>query len=513
MRTITVDGGDLDLIMLPNQMEVFCNGHPEQFTVCTKGRRFGATHGAAIFCIESLLEGKSILWVDTVQRNLNKYFDKYFLPDLNKIKTEFWSYSYSQHDLKFLNTGVDFRSAERPENIEGFAYHIIILNEAGIILKGLKGRQLWYNTIYPMILDYHADVYFLGVPKGKKAKKDEKEVYKKNTTLYYELALKGGLKDPEYNKAATLNPDDDIEAEVEAVLADNREADEEAVESALKDRYKKDPRWRTLTFTSYDNPLLSKQDIEELEADVPRPTRKQEIRGQFVDIGDEEIFKLEWFIDDRIKWELPPVHLRGRKIMSLDTAFKKGAENDDSAGVVFQEAFINGTPHWFWVDCFCEKLEFPGLLKKVKEFYAKHNPDLTLVEDKASGTPLIQMLKVQAGFPIKAITPVTDKVNRAVACTPWFDNGQIFLLHGAWNALATDQMCDFNALLDTPDDIVDAVSQLLNYIKTCGVATPRPVGIDRRPRKSELLDGYLTTVHSKRKKGRKTRILEGYLDG
>ena len=510
MTAITVDGGELNLIMLPNQMEVFSGGHTEQFTVCTKGRRVGATYGAAIFCIESLLENKSILWVDTVQRNLNKYFDKYFLPDLKNVKPEFWSYSYSQHDLKFLNTGIDFRSAERPENIEGFAYHIIILNEAGIILKGLKGRQLWYNTIYPMVLDHHADVYFLGVPKGKKAKKDEKEVYKKNTTLYYELALKGGLKDSEYTKAGTMDPDDNIDAEVEKILAENKEVNDDIIEGILKDQYKKDPRWRTLTFTSYDNPLLDKKDIQELEADVPRQTRKQEIHGQFVDVGDEEIFKLEWFIDNRIKYELPPVHLLGRKIMSLDTAFKKGAENDDSAGVVFQEAFINGVPHWFWLDCFCEKLEFPGLLKMAKEFYAKHNPDLTLVEDKASGTPLIQMLKVQAGFPVKAITPVTDKVNRAVACTPWFDNGQIFLLYGAWNSMATDQMCDFNALLDTPDDIVDAVSQLLNYVKSCGIATPAPVGKDRRPRESKLTKGYPDTVYSKRTRGRKVRMLEGY---
>ena len=38
----------------------------------------------------------------------------------------------------------DFRSVDRPENIEGFGYDKAFLNEAGIILRD---EYLWYNAI------------------------------------------------------------------------------------------------------------------------------------------------------------------------------------------------------------------------------------------------------------------------------------------------------------------------------------------------------------------------------
>ncbi len=267
-----------------------------------------------------------------------------------------------------------------------------------------------------------------------------------------------------------------------------------------------------MTYTSYDNPLLTPGLIQELEDDVPRVVRRQEIRGEFIDLGDEEIFKLEWFTN-KMRYEIPPDYLLGRRIMSLDTAFKKGAENDDSAGVVFQEFFIDKIPHWLWLDTFCEKLEFPELLKKSKEFYYRWRPDVCLVEDKASGTSLIQMLRSRAGFPIKAITPNTDKVSRAVAVTPWFDNGQIWLLFGAWNDYAIDQLCDFNALLDTPDDIVDAVTQFLNYIKSSGFVSPLPVSRPRREPRSKITKGYPGALTRRPSRKSKSNILEGYLNG
>ena len=65
---------------------------------------------------------------------------------------------------------MDFRSADKPENIEGFGYALIILNEAGIILKN---RRLWEETIRPMAMDYKAKVIIGGTPKGKRVKKDK----------------------------------------------------------------------------------------------------------------------------------------------------------------------------------------------------------------------------------------------------------------------------------------------------------------------------------------------------
>ena len=62
------------------------------------------------------------------------------------------------------------------------------MNEAGIILRGQKGRNLWFNTIYPMVMDYASKVFFVGTPKGKKKRKGEQS--ETGNTLFYELSLK-----------------------------------------------------------------------------------------------------------------------------------------------------------------------------------------------------------------------------------------------------------------------------------------------------------------------------------
>ncbi|MCK5450271.1 MAG: phage terminase large subunit [Candidatus Omnitrophica bacterium] len=436
---ITIDGGEIVLPFTEPQLELYYD-IPERFLVVPKGRRYGITSSAAAFCIDMLLEGKYILWVDTVQVNLDKYFKKYFFPILKRIDPKFWRYRTQQKDLNILHGVMDFRSAEKPENIEGFGYHKIMINEAGIVLKGQKGRSLWLNSIFPMTLDFRADVYFLGTPKGKRAKKDESP---HKTTLYYELAKKGGL-----------------------------ESDED-----------KQPDWATRTFSSYDNPLLDENDIKELEEEVPRITRRQEIHGEFIDVGDEEVFHEHWF---DIVYELPPKHLWKRMIISLDTAFKKGCENDDSAGV----CVIETANDYFWIDTFCEKLEFPELIKKAEEFYLKHNPDMFLIEDKASGTSLFQTFRDQFPYPVRAITPTGDKFSRAVSVTPYFEAKKVHLLFGAWNGVAKDQLCDFNARLDTMDDIVDAASQLFIYVK--GNPVPKAKAVTRKGKKTpNYLRGYI----------------------
>lgn len=483
---ITIDEAPLILPFTDGELEIFYE-LPERYIVLPKGRRFGATSSAAAYCVDSLLDGKSILWVDTVQVNCDKYFQKYFIPILRNIKTDYWGYRQSK-DLRILNGLLDFRSAEKPQNIEGFGYHIIIINEAGIVLKGQKGRDLWNNTIRPMALDYKAKVFFLGTPKGKKAKKDEAPA---KTSLYYELALKGGLEDPTHDiklksSVDRRNYEDDIE--------DQNIASDEAVEESIRVHIK-DQNWCTKNVTSYDNPILDPAEIKEMEDDVPRVTRAQEIGGRFIDAGDEEVFSEDWF---PIVYELPPQHLWRRKIISLDTAFKKGAENDDSAGVVFLEAAIDRVINYYWLDTFVEKLTFPELVKKVKEFFLKHNDNATgslinrvLIEDKASGTPLIQTFTQQVTklFRPTPINPTTDKYSRAVAVSPYFEQGKVLVLAGAWNQNAIDQLCDFNAKLDTPDDIVDAVSQYFNYIKTS--PAPQVAAITRKYKyKSELLRGY-----------------------
>ena len=208
-----------------DQQDIFSN--PVRYNVIRCGRRWGKTKGAfqrlKRICLEN--PGHQYLWVDTTQANIEKYFNEHLHPDLPK---EIYHWNKQQKILTFLKGGiVHFGSAERPENLEGFSYHEVFLNEAGIILKGESGERLWYNTIRPMTIDHAATVWLIGTPKG--------------TGLFKEMSEWGRSEDPKY-----------------------------------KD-------WRDVHRTTYDNPLILDSEVDALVDETHQTAVRQEIFADFLE--------------------------------------------------------------------------------------------------------------------------------------------------------------------------------------------------------------------------------------
>jgi len=111
------------------------------------------------------------------------------------------------------------------------------------------------------------------------------------------------------------------------------------------------------------------------------------------------------------------------------------------------------------------KLNFPELKRKVVELANKYNAGTILIEDKASGTQLIQDLKSEF---VNGITeyrppPGTDKVMRLHAHTAMFENGRVFLPRTApWLADYVHELTSFPG--GRHEDQVDSTTQFLDYI-------------------------------------------------
>ncbi len=168
------------------QSYVFFDSEPlGRYRIFPKGRRLGVTRGAAHACIEWMLEGKAVLWGDTVNSNIRRYVERYFLPAL---KTDGVPYKWNIIE-KLIRVGggyTDFRSADNPETWEGFGYDVIFLNEAGIILQGENGQYLYRNAVLPMMLDNpNSQLIAAGAPKGKQ-------------NLFYELYQRALSGEPGY---------------------------------------------------------------------------------------------------------------------------------------------------------------------------------------------------------------------------------------------------------------------------------------------------------------------------
>lgn len=109
-----------------------------------------------------------------------------------------------------------------------------------------------------------------------------------------------------------------------------------------------------------------------------------------------------------------------------DTAVKKDQENDYTVGGCFH---VEGDKV-FILDWFRSKVEFPELVRTVKNCHAKHRGIIT-VEDKSSGQQLIQVLEKETELPVKRYKPEGDKVHRAHLASPVLEAGAVFLPDGA----------------------------------------------------------------------------------
>jgi Terminase RNaseH-like domain len=69
------------------------------------------------------------------------------------------------------------------------------------------------------------------------------------------------------------------------------------------------------------------------------------------------------------------------------------------------------------------RLEYPELKRAVADAYARWRPDVVLIEDKASGTQLIQELVAEGLHAVTRYRPQTDKVIRMHAQTAAIENG------------------------------------------------------------------------------------------
>jgi hypothetical protein len=274
----------IELTYTQPQLDIFF-GAKAKFTVVTKGRRFGATHGAAHSFIEWGLEGRRLLWGDTINSNIDRYVQRYFEPAM-KAHNVPYTWNSQKKEMRIASGHIDFRSADRPENWEGFGYDVIFLNEAGIILKD---PYLYTNAVLPMLMDYSdSQLIAAGVPKGTKGKDGKNHAF-------YTMAL----------------------------AAERGESN-----------------YRRLSFSSYDNPLLKTEDIDELKEEISRMNPqmvRQEIYGEFL----EGAGGLLWDMDIIDKFRVTEVPQLIRCFVAIDPAVTAN-EKSDETGVVVVGVDANG---------------------------------------------------------------------------------------------------------------------------------------------------------------------------
>ena len=112
-------------------------------------------------------------------------------------------------------------------------------------------------------------------------------------------------------------------------------------------------------------------------------------------------------------------------------------------------------------------MEYPELRRAVREQCEAFEANVVLIEDKASGTQLIQELIEQGLHAVTRYQPQSDKIMRMHAQTAMIENGFVYLpKEAAWLAEYLHELTVFPK--GKHDDQVDSTAQILGWFKRAG---------------------------------------------
>ena len=214
-------------------------------------------------------------------------------------------------------------------------------------------------------------------------------------------------------------------------------------------------------FPDTDNVLWpefwSRDELEGVRASIPvAKWNAQYLQNPTAEEG--AIIKREWWN----VWDHDDPPVVDYIIQSYDTAFTKTQRSDYSAittwGVFYpdegDEAAI------ILLDAEKGRWEFPELKDAAMRLYQEFDPDMVLIEQKASGTPLTHDLR-RMGIPVSGFTPGrgADKFSRMNACAPVFESGMVWCPETRWADEVIEECASFPN--GEHDDLADSMTQAI----------------------------------------------------
>ena len=211
------------------------------------------------------------------------------------------------------------------------------------------------------------------------------------------------------------------------------------------------------------------KDLEAVKASIPLSKwNAQYMQNPTAEEG--AIIKREWWnVWDNS--EPPPCSYI---IRSYDTAFSKNDRADYSAITtwgIFTPVEGEGDAI-ILLDAEKGRWDFPELKQKAYELSEVYDPDMILIEQKASGTPLTQELR-RMGVPVTPFTPSkgADKFARMNACAPVFESGMVWRPDANFAEEVVEECASFPH--GDHDDLADSMTQAILRFRQGGfISTP-----------------------------------------
>ena len=204
----------------PGQMRIMDSR--ARFRVVACGRRFGKTEVGKWLILEAAMHGADCWWLAPTYRMAQQVWR-----DLRRACRAFPRLQVSQAEMRIdgIENGarrgsISVRSAHLPDLLRGAGLDLVVLDEAAYIADGV-----WREVVRPMLLERQGGALFLSTPCGRNS--------------FYELYLQASAGDS--------------------------------------------PDWQAFHFTSYDNPLIDRAELEAVRAQTPEAVFRAEYMAEFID--------------------------------------------------------------------------------------------------------------------------------------------------------------------------------------------------------------------------------------
>jgi len=251
----------------------------------------------------------------------------------------------------------------------------------------------------------------------------------------------------------------------------------------------KGDQWEVVEFPAIldDKPVWPEYwNLEELEkVKATLPVKKW--NAQFMQHPTSEegaIIKRDWWRLWKHDW-IPQLEY---VIQSYDTAFLKKETADFSAittwGLFYPS--IDEPLNLILLDAIKDRYEFPELRRIALQQYKYWNPEMVIVEAKASGLPLTYELR-QMDIPVTNFTPSkgNDKHVRVNTCAPVFESGMVWAPDQKFADEVIEECAAFP--FGDNDDLVDSMTQAVMRFRQGGLIKHPEDYLEEKkePRKNE----------------------------
>jgi len=377
----------------PHEKQRLFIDSPAKRKVIRAGRRGGKTTGIAILATKGFLNHRRVLYAAPTQDQVEKFWFEITLAFHDPIASGALYKNETEHviELRGTETRIRAKTAWNADTLRGDYADLLILDEFQ-----LMNEDAWGVVGAPMLLDNDGDAVFIYTPPSIRTVGTSKAHDKQHAAKMFKAA----------------------------------QADETG-------------RWAAFTFSSMDNPYLSRAALTDIVKDMTHLAYEQEILAEDKEDNPAALWKRDELEAHRVTKAPDLVRI----VVAVDPAASSQATSDET-GIVVAGKGVDG--QGYVLDDLSLRASPNAWAKEAVAAYHKYRADRIVAEKNQGGEMVESTIRtVDANVSYKAVDATRGKTIRAEPIAALYEQGRVH--HVGTFAELENQLCQWVQGDKSPD--------------------------------------------------------------